>query len=108
MSTQTTIEQKLTSALVHSHLDIQNESHMHNVPPGSESHFRVVVVSDEFAELKLLARHRKINAILKDELAGSIHALALHTFTPDEWQKRGESASSSPECRGGSAMEKGQ
>lgn len=107
MSTQDIIEQKLSSALAHSHLDIKNESHMHNVPPDSESHFRVVVVSEEFEALKLLARHRKINAILKEELAGSIHALALHTYTPDEWQKRGESANSSPECRGGSAMEKG-
>ena len=107
MSTQDIIQQKLGSGLAYSHLDIQNESHMHNVPPGSESHFRVVVVSEEFAELKLLARHRRINAILKDELAGSVHALALHTFTPDEWQERGESATPSPECRGGSAMEKG-
>lgn len=103
MTTQETIEQKLTSNLPNHYLDIQNESHMHNVPAGSESHFRVVVVSDTFNEMKLIARHRTVNKILSEELAGSVHALALHTFTLQEWQARGESAKKSPECRGGSS-----
>lgn len=103
MSTQKIIQQKICSELPNIHLDIQNESHMHNVPAGSESHFRVVVVSEEFASMNLVSRHRTINKILKDELSGSVHALALHTFTPDEWKQRGESATTSPECRGGSA-----
>lgn len=103
MSTQEIIQQKICTELSNIHLDIQNESHMHNVPSGSESHFRVVVVSEEFADMNLLTRHRTINKILKEELSGSIHALALHTFTPQEWQQRGESATNSPECRGGAA-----
>ena len=102
MSTKETIEQKIHHGLQAIHLDVTNESHMHNVPVGSESHFRVVVVSDAFNDLALLGRHRKVNALLKEELAGKIHALALHTFTQDEWLKRGESADASPECRGGS------
>ncbi len=103
MSTKEIIEKKLHDGLQITHLDVANESHMHNVPDGAESHFRVVVVSDAFADTALLGRHRKVNAILKDELAGNIHALALHTYTSDEWTARGESADASPECRGGSA-----
>lgn len=103
MNTQDTIHKKLSNGLPNIHLDIQNESHMHNVPPDSESHFRVVVVSDQFSDMKLLARHRTINKLLEQELSGSIHALALHTYTPEEWKLRGESATASPECKGGSA-----
>ena len=102
MSTKEIIEQKLQDGLQISHLDVINESHMHNVPDGSESHFKVVVVSDAFTDTALIGRHRKVNAILKEELAGKIHALALHTYTADEWQARGESADASPACRGGS------
>lgn len=102
MSVQQTISEKLAATFQPEHLSVDNESHMHNVPAGSESHFRVVVVSDSFAELKLIARHRAINKALATELAGPIHALALHTFTPDEWQARNQSAGTSPQCRGGS------
>jgi len=102
MNTQKTIVEKLQSGLPITYLDVDNESHMHNVPEGSESHFRVVVVSDEFCDKPLLKRHREVNAILQEELAGSIHALALHTYTVQEWRDRGESVQQSPECRGGS------
>ncbi len=103
MKTETAITQKLQTGLELTFLDVSNESHMHNVPAGSESHFRVVVVSDAFTDQPLIKRHRAINAILKEELAEHIHALALHTYTPEEWQQRGEAAEQSPECRGGSA-----
>lgn len=101
MTTQETIEQKITAGLNCSFLDLTNESHMHNVPPGSESHFRLVVVSEEFEQKNLVARHRTINKLLHAELAGSVHALALHTFTVAEWRERGESAQTSPDCLGG-------
>ena len=48
-SVQARIEQKLQSAFVPAMLQVVNESHMHSVPPGSETHFKVVVVSDRFA-----------------------------------------------------------
>lgn len=101
MKTQETIEEKVTAGLNCTFIDLTNESHMHNVPAGSESHFRLVVVSEEFDHKNLVARHRTINKLLKDELAGSVHALALHTFTPAEWLERGESAQPSPDCLGG-------
>lgn len=100
MSTEDDITQKLQDALNPGHLEVINESHMHNVPPGSESHFKVVVVSDAFEGKMLVARHRMINKALAEELAGSIHALALHTMTPAEWSEKG-AAPQSPPCMGG-------
>ncbi len=99
MSIQASIEQKLQSALAPAHLEVVNESHMHNVPPGSESHFKVIVVSAAFDGKMLVARHRMVNEILAEDLQ-RIHALALHTYTPEEWAKRGQ-APQSPPCHGG-------
>lgn len=106
MSTQTTIEQKITHALHPMHLEVVNESHMHNVPERSESHFKMTVVSEQFEGQNLVVRHRMVNAALEQELQGSIHALALHTMTPDEWFEAGGAAPDSPPCLGGSASEK--
>ena len=100
MSVEDDIIEKLQKALNPTHLDVTNESHMHNVPPGSESHFKVVIVSSEFDGKMLVARHRLINKALAEELDGPIHALALHTMTPDEWSEKG-AAPASPPCMGG-------
>ena len=98
---QQTITSKLEKALSPEHLEVINESHMHNVPEGSESHFKLVIVSDEFKDKMLLARHRLVNKVLEEELKGSIHALALHTMTMEEWFDKGKAAESPP-CEGGS------
>ena len=100
MTIEDDIITKLQKALTPQHLEVINESHMHNVPPGSESHFKVIAVSDEFAGLMLIARHRLINKALAEELQGSIHALSLHTMTPEEWSENGKT-SESPPCMGG-------
>lgn len=99
---QETLEMKLTEALHPSHLEVLNESHMHNVPPGSESHFKVIVVSDKFSDQSLVQRHQTINGLLKDELASDIHALSLQTFSPAEWSERQQEVEASPPCLGGS------
>lgn len=96
-----TIRDKLTDAFAPLHLEVTNESHMHDVPPGSESHFKIVLVSDHFEGKSLIKRHRLVNALLADELAGELHAVALHTMTPTEWFDRGGESPDSPECRGG-------
>lgn len=105
MSIQQAIEQKLADRFDPAHLEVVNESGGHNVPPGSESHFKVVMVAEAFAGQRLLARHRLVNAALADELAGPVHALALHTYTRDEWQARFGAAPLSPPCLGGKARE---
>ncbi|GHB19622.1 BolA family protein [Salinicola rhizosphaerae] len=100
MSVQTRIEEKLAS-LEPVYLAVENESHMHHVPPDSETHFKVTLVSARFEGLMPVKRHQTIYATLADELAGPVHALALHLYTPQQWQTRGESRPDSPNCRGG-------
>ncbi|TLU61695.1 BolA/IbaG family iron-sulfur metabolism protein [Thalassotalea litorea] len=99
MSIKAQIEQKLATQLSPVHLDVINESYMHNVPSGSESHFKVIVVSEQFSGQRLLQRHRAINAVLADELANHIHALAIHAYDPQQWQSMTEAQiPSSPDC----------
>ena len=100
MPIQDIIETKLSDQFDTAYLQVENESHMHNVAPGSESHFKVTIVSDRFRDLMLIKRHRMVNQVLADELQ-QIHALALHTLTPEEWQSRGGAVADSPKCRGG-------
>ena len=101
MKLQLQIEEKLTQGLELKHLEVINESANHNVPPGSESHFKVVLVSDDFIDLTLIRRHRCVNQILSIELAKHIHALAIHTYTAEEWRKKTNGAPLSPPCLGG-------
>jgi BolA protein len=102
MTIAATIETKLLAAFSPLHLDVVNESHKHNVPAGSESHFKVIIVSKEFDNERLIKRHRSVNAILSEELAEKIHALALHTYTVKEWQNYySENTPLSPNCLGG-------
>ena len=103
MSVAERIERKLASGLDLVHLEVLNESGGHNVPTGSESHFKVVLVAEAFSGERLLARHRRINSLLRNELANDIHALAIHAYTPDEWRKRFGQAPLSPPCLGGKA-----
>jgi BolA protein len=101
MSVQTGIETKLAQNFNPLHMEVVNESNNHNVPPGSESHFKVVLVSGEFDGKSPVMRHRAVNKVLADELANQIHALALHTYTEQEWQAKNGTAPMSPPCRGG-------
>jgi BolA protein len=102
MTIQANIETKITNALQPEYLEVVNESHMHNVPPDSESHFKVTVVTAEFNGKMLVARHRVLNQLLKEELEGPVHALSLNTLTPEEWQEKNGEIRKSPPCLGGS------
>ena len=102
MSVHESIETKLATRFHPLHGEVVNESHMHSVPPGSESHFKITVVSEDFAGRRLIERHRAVNEILAAELSGSVHAIALHTLTPEEWFERGGAVPDSPPCLGGS------
>lgn len=79
------------------HLEVLDESHMHS--RGLETHYKAVIVSPLFADLNAVKRHQKVYATV-GELMGQIHALALHTYTPQEWAEQG-AAPASPACRGG-------
>jgi BolA protein len=101
MTVQNTIENKIKKSIVADFLAVENESHMHNVPENSESHFKVTIVCKDFEGMQLLERHKLLNNILKEELEGKIHALSLHTMTPNEWKEKNFSAPESPPCESG-------
>lgn len=96
------IDAKLRSAFAPVHLDVVDESYQHNVPAGSETHFKVVIVSERFQGQRFLQRHREIYGALAAEMADGIHALALHTYTRKEWDELQDTVLASPVCRGGS------
>lgn len=74
---------------------------MHNVPPGSETHYRIVVVSDKFVGRSHVERHRMVYEALEAEICGGLHALTITSRTPEEWELT-QSAPPSPPCMGGS------
>jgi BolA protein len=94
MPMSNTIHDKLTTAFAPTSLRVIDESHLHaghaGHRPGGESHFRVHIVSDAFQGKSRLARHRMVNDALAAEMAGGIHALAIHASAA------GEGASDAP------------
>jgi BolA protein len=92
MATHDLITNKLTKAFAPQSLDVIDESHQHaghaGHRPGGETHFRVTIVSDAFRGKSRIERHRMINAILAAELAGGVHALAIHASAPGEGATR--------------------
>lgn len=100
MSVQSRIIEKLTAQFSPVELRVENESHMHSSGRGSESHFKVTLVAAQFEALRSVARHQAVYQCLSEELANGVHALALHLYTPAEWQAQGELAPKSPNCLG--------
>ena len=82
------IRRKLTDALAPSRLRLSDDSHRHaghaGARPEGETHFTVEIVSDAFAGLSRIDRHRLVHRILADELSGPVHALSLKMLTPTE------------------------
>ena len=91
------------SVLSPSYITLENESRQHaGYFDGKESHFKLVIVSDEFVGKRLITRHQAVYALANPLLTangGSIHALAIHAYTSDEWQALGQ-APDSPKCAG--------
>lgn len=88
MTTRDRIAEKLNQAFAPARLDVQDESHQHaghaGSRPGGETHFRVHIVSEAFQGKSRIERHRMVNAVLTQELAGGVHALAIHASAPGE------------------------
>lgn len=99
-SRQAWLQDTLQQAFAPSHLEVLNESHNHS-GPGAETHFKVVLVTAAFTGLRSVARHQRVYALVQPEMQRGLHAIALHTYTPEEWQASG-AAPDSPACRGGS------
>ena len=98
------VKTKLTTQLNPIYLEIVNESHKHNVPINSETHFKVFIVSNQFENKSLIERHRIVNRILVDELKHPIHALSIKAITEAQYNDQNNTAKiqSTPNCLGGS------
>ena len=90
------------------HLSATNESSGHNVPPNSETHFLVTVVTPAFDGVSRLGRHRAVNDALRGQLedGGGVHALRIAAKSGEEWEGLAEDereavAGKAPSCRGG-------
>jgi len=102
MVVQQEIEKLLGENFAPAHLQVENESHQHSVPVNSETHFKVELVSRQFDGMRKVARHQAVYRVLSEQLEGPVHALALHTYSPDEWQANNAISPDSPQCLGGS------
>ncbi|MBU0918923.1 MAG: BolA family protein [Pseudomonadota bacterium] len=89
--------QDALQALQPEHLEVLDESHTHS--RGQETHYKAVIVSEQFTGLNSVKRHQKAYVAM-GALMQQIHALALHTYTPEEWAQQG-TAPASPVCAGG-------
>ncbi len=98
MSIKESIEIKLVAELSPEYLQVTNESGSHNVPPGSETHFKVVAVAPGFEGKTLVSRHQRVYKLLGHELNTGVHALALHLFSPPEWAESVGRSLESPPC----------
>lgn len=91
MDTVTWLDATLRGAFAPQHLEIADESARHAGHAGAAGgggHYRVILVADAFRGHDLLARQRLVYAALGDAMRARIHALALRTLTPEEWQAR--------------------
>lgn len=100
MSRKERIEQLLKTELCPEFLDVADESMLHHVPKGAETHFKITAVSKKFDQLPRLARHKLINSLLVNELATGLHALSMHLFTNEEWLQK-KPVMPSPTCKDG-------
>lgn len=91
MQVSKTIHEKISTGLSPERLDVTDESHLHaghaGAREGGQSHFRLLIVADAFEGLSRVARQRLVNDLLREELKGPIHALAMKTLTPEEAAK---------------------
>lgn len=101
MSMHDFIVDALTAELTPTYLSVTNDSHLHRSSgPDAESHFKVVIVSAAFDSLRLIQRHQRVNNILGAAFQKGMHALALHTYTPAEWEARQQTIPASTPCQG--------
>lgn len=99
MTTEQVITDKLSQSFTPEHLEVINESNRHHVPPNSETHFKVIIVSEQFADKRAIARHREVNQALAFELENGVHALSINTYTRAEWQAL-DAVPRTPNCKG--------
>jgi len=97
---ETRIRAKLLGGLAPSRLRIDNDSKRH-AGPATDTHFRLVVVSEAFEGHNRVARQRMVFACLAEELEGSVHALQMKCLTEEEYEDaEGDVSLKAPPCAG--------
>ena len=94
---ETQITRKLKKAFQPEILSVENESFRHKVPPGSETHFKILIVSEYFASQTLIERHKFVMNLLSEEIKNPIHALSLRLMTTSEY-KESHFEFNTPDC----------
>ena len=102
MNRQQKIESMVNAELDVAFIELVNESHNHSVPENSETHFKLILVSDDFKGKSKVARHQKVYGAVGTLMQEGLHALALHTYTSEEWEQTQQKTPASPNCMGGS------
>ncbi len=91
-TTSQKIERLLRACLKPSHFELLDDSAKHAGHPGATSgggHYSVVIVADAFEGLNRLDRHRLVYDALEGLIGAEIHALAMRTAAPSEWNPAG-------------------
>ncbi|MET4684639.1 BolA family protein [Brevundimonas faecalis] len=87
------IRRKLTEAFAPDRIELEDDSWKHaghhheggiDAKDGGESHFQLLIVADVFEGQGRVARQRAVNAALKEELAGPVHAMSIRALTVSE------------------------
>jgi stress-induced morphogen len=100
------ISEKVGAEFKPEHMVLENESHSHSVPRNSETHFKLLLVSEKFRGLNRVARQRLVYSLLQEEMSpGRVHALSLRLLAPEEWAVDAANSFQSPACHGGSKRE---
>lgn len=100
MTVKQRIETKIKSVFAPQHIEVLNESDNHAGPKGRETHFKLLLVAKGFSGKTLIERHRMVYGLLDEEMKNGVHALALQTYTPEEWVQY-QTNRKSPPCAGG-------
>ncbi len=92
---------KLLGAIQDAEVYLENESHTHSVPKDSETHFKLLIVSDQFIGLTKVARQRLVYSHLDAEFKSGLHALTVRAISFEERDNGQGENFVSPECFGG-------
>jgi acid stress-induced BolA-like protein IbaG/YrbA len=79
MADTKSIEEAIRGAIDCSHVDVRGDDGVH---------FEALIVSPAFAGVNRVRRHQMVYAALGDRMREEVHALSMHTLSPEEWASR--------------------
>jgi stress-induced morphogen len=77
---------------------LENESSQHAVPAGSETHFKLLIVSNDFSGLSRIDRSRLVQSLFSEEFKSGLHALSIRAITQEEAAGGAKDGFVSPAC----------